>query len=331
MDQEIYPGGNPQEEDRMPGGSPPPAPDKAVEEDRMPGAKVSSNLSGKLKSQKWLLFALFGLIGGACGPILGFITPSVGEEHLWQFVVEQGIWTALTSAILTGALFLANEAYARRSLSPGVFCKGILVGLLGGAISGSIAQWLCGTSFGPQWFQGNPIQIFCWGIMGGLLGLFLSQAMPNFGFLKGICGGFAGGLVGGACFLFAGRIVNSILPDFSGRLADLLGQMVGMGILGAALGMIMVIVESIFREASLEVVWAPNESSFFNLGSEPIYIGGGKEDQIYVRGLGERHSHVVFAGGTIEYVDAESQNRTPLRNGSSLQIGTLKLVIHAAK
>ncbi len=167
--------------------------------------------------------------------------------------------------------------------------------------------------------------------MGGLLGLFLSQAMPNFGFLKGICGGFAGGLVGGACFLFAGRIVNSILPDFSGRLADLLGQMVGMGILGAALGMIMVIVESIFREASLEVVWAPNESSFFNLGSEPIYIGGGKEDQIYVRGLGERHSHVVFAGGTIEYVDAESQNRTPLRNGSSLQIGMLKLVIHAAK
>lgn len=331
MDQEIYPGGS-QEQDRMPAGqsspsTPPP------EEDRMPGAS-KSDLVGRLKSQKWLLFSAFGLVGGVLGTLLAGLTPHIGdpEEPLaWQLVVAHTIWTALAASLLTASLFLANEMYERRRLSPSVFSRGLLVGVVAGAVSGAIAQSVFNleASFDGVWEI--VIQVVCWGIMGGLLGMFLSRAMPNFGMVKGGLGGFIGGSVGGFFFLLVGSAIVKWLPaSVSDNMASILAQMVGMGILGATLGFIMVVVEKIFREASLEVVWSPHESSFFNLGAQPIYIGGGRDDEVYVRGLGERHAHVVFAGGAIEYVDAESQKRTPLRNESSIQVGKLKLVVHAA-
>lgn len=300
----------------------------------MPSGPSGGRAFGKLKSQKWLVFAAFGLAGGALGAVLAFATPGIGTEKLWQFVLEQGLWTALAASILTGSLFLANEAYGRRRLSPQVFCRGLLAGLIGGFISGAIAQLLFGLGWGATGFSSRLLQVSCWGIMGALLGLFLSKAMPNFGPVKGSVGGFAGGFIGGTCFLCAGLLIQRVMPgtgtDAANRLSDLCGQIIGMGILGAALGMVMVIVESIFREASLEILWAENESTYFNLGTDPIYIGGGREDDVYVRGLGERHAHMIFTNGLIEYVDAESQKRTPLKNGSSLQIGPLKLLVHAA-
>lgn len=335
MDQEIYPAGKPKEQDRIPEGKPTPIPGNAVTEDRLPGLAPSGpSRFGRLKSQKWLVFALMGLAGGATGAILAAVTPRIGNDKPWQLILEQGIWTALAAGILTGSLFLANETYARRQLRPKIFCRGLLAGLIGGFISGAVAQLLFGLGLGASEFTERLLQVFCWGIMGALLGIFLSKAMPNFGPIKGCAGGFAGGFVGGGCFLAAGTLLQYLLPntgtDLANRLSALFAQIIGMGILGAALGLIMVIVESLFREASLEVVWGPNESTYHNLGAEPIHIGGGKNDQIYVRGLGERHSHVVLTGGAIEYVDAESQKRTALKNGSTLQIGPLNLVVHAA-
>lgn len=295
----------------------------------MPGAS-KSDLVGRLKSQKWLLFSAFGLVGGMAGTLLSLLTPGVGRDHNWQFILEHMIWTALTASLLTGALFVANDFYERRRLNPRVFSSGVLVGILAGAVSGGIAQAIYNFRTDLEGWGGAAVQVFCWGVMGGLLGAFLSRAMANFGAIKGAFGGFIGGSVGGFMFLVVGNAIYKWLPGSSQTTTETIGQMIGIGILGATLGFIMVVVEKIFREASLEVVWSPNESSFFNLGAQPIYIGGGRDDEIYVRGLGERHSHVVFQDGAIEYVDAESQKRTPLKNESSIQVGPLKLVIHAA-
>ncbi|MGB0581671.1 MAG: hypothetical protein ACPGVU_18400 [Limisphaerales bacterium] len=330
MDQEIYPGDS-QEQDRMPAGQPeaPAAPAAPQEQDRMTGAS-KSDFIGRLKSQKWLLFSAFGLVGGMAGTLLSLLTPGVGDEHNWQVIIEQVIWTALTASLLTGSLFVANDFYERRRLSPRVFSSGVLIGILAGAVSGGVAQAIFNMRPDLEGWTGAIVQALCWGVMGGLLGAFLSRAMANFGAIKGALGGFIGGTVGGLIFLIVVNAITDLLPGSSKLARETFGLMIGVGILGASLGFVMVVVEKIFREASLEVVWSPNESSFFNLGSQPIYIGGGRDDEIYIRGLGERHSHVVFADGAVEYVDAESQKRTPLRNESSIQVGPLKLVIHAA-
>ena len=136
---------------------------------------------------------------------------------------------------------------------------------------------------------------------------------------RGGGGGAVGGALGGIGFLLVGQV----LPDAFGRL-------VGIGTLGLALGLAMIVVEKLFREASLEVIWAPGETTNFNLGAQAVTIGGG-EDHVFVRGLPHHFASIVFANGVIEYVETASGARTPLKNGSRLEIGKLNLVIHAAK
>jgi len=325
MDQEIYPGGNPPEQDARPAGASTPPPAPAIEQDRMPGGPSRFKALGALKSQKWLLFALMGLAGGAGGALLGQVAPPAGDKaKLLEVAVKTGIWAALAASVIAVFLFWANDIYNRQRFGPRSAQRGLLTGLIGGFIAGCLAEVLF------QLLRSNAMsnaQIYLiygagWAALGLLLGVSFSRTVPNMGIVPGILAGLTGGAIGGVGFVF--------LSGLSG-LSELLALMVGVGTLGFSLGLAIVVIESVFREASLEVQWSANENSFFNLGPEPIYIGGGREDHVYVRGLGERHSHVVFKDGAIEYVDAESQKRTPLKNGSSLQIGALKLIVHAAK
>lgn len=326
MDQEIYPGGQPDEQDRMPEGNPgtPPAPDKTTEVDRMPGSSSGPSLFGRFKSQKWLVFALMGLIGGAAGAILAELAPGAGDEALFaEIALKTGLWAALAACLLATALFWANDIYNRHRFGPKSAQRGILTGLIGGFLAGCIAEALFQKLQSDTMGSAKIYLIYsaCWAVMGLLIGISFSRSVPNLGIMRGILAGVTGGAIGGLGFVSLSGI-EALPPLFA--------RMVGIGTLGFALGLSIVVIEAVFREAALEVVWGENESTYFNLGAEPIYLGGGKEDQVYVRGLGERQAHVVFTGGTIEYVDAESQKRTPLKNGSSLQIGPLKLVVHAA-
>jgi len=188
-----------------------------------------------------------------------------------------------------------------------------------GFLSGAVAQAAFSVQIGPAAFHAVVVRIACWGLMGALLGGLLSRPVPNLGLLRGLVAGALGGSLGGTGFLLVGQI----LPDAIGRL-------VGVGTLGLALGLAMLVVEKLFREASLEVIWAPNETTNFNLGAQAVTIGGG-EDHVFVRGLPPCFASIVFTNGLIEYVEAASGQRSPLKDGSRLEIGKLNLVIHAAK
>lgn len=325
MDQEIYPGENSQEEDRMPGGSPPPTPDKSVEQDRMPGASAGPSFLGRLKSQKWLVFALMGLLGGAAGAFFAELAPGAADNAKFaEVAVKTGIWAAMAACLLATALFWANDIYNRHRFGPKSAQRGILTGGIGGFLAGCVAEGLFQKLQSDDMGDATLYIVYsgCWAVLGLLLGFSFSRSVPNLSIWRGILAGVVGGAIGGFGFVSLSGI--EMFPDMVAR-------MVGIGTLGFALGLAIVVIEAVFREASLEVVWAPNENTFFNLGAEPIYIGGGDDDQVYVRGLAPRFSHIVFSDGAVEYVETESQKRTPLRNESSLQIGTLKLVVHAAK
>jgi hypothetical protein len=326
MDQEIYPGNNSNDEtDRMPSGeadsqSPPPAP-APEEQDRMPGHAAPSAI-GRIKSHKWFLFAGMGCLGGAAGALLAELAPGAGKEAgFLEFAMKTGIWFALSASLMAVSLFWANEIYQRHGLRPRIVQRGLIVGAAGGIIAGFLAEALFQKLSAR--IDGNSIYMvysLCWAALGLLLGLGFAGTIPNFGLFRGMLAGALGGALGGCGFVY-----------FSGVGPEMLGRLVGVASLGASLGLAIVMVSSVFSEATLEVIWAPNETTKFNLGGDPIYIGGGPEDQVFVRGLGERHASVVFSEGTIEYVDAESQNRTALKQGSRLQIGSVTLLIHAAK
>jgi hypothetical protein len=125
--------------------------------------------------------------------------------------------------------------------------------------------------------------------------------------------------VGGIGFL----IVGAYLPEVFGR-------MLGVGILGAMLGLSIVVVEAMFREASLDIIWAPKEQTSITLGPNPVYIGGG-DDHVHVAGLPQHAAGVILEQGKIQYVDSSTGKRTDLKDGSRIKIGKIEIVIHAKR
>lgn len=301
------------------GGQSPPPPD--TEPDRIPDQPNKPSPLGRLKSHKGFLFALMGLAGGCAGAILGELAPGWTKgARGGEIAVKTGIWAALSASLLALALFWANELHHRRSLLPKTILRGLLTGVIGGFIAGVVAEILfqkLDRVSGGTWL----VYAAGWSMLGLLLSLSFSRTVPNMGLGRGLGAGILGGALGGIGFVALKQ---------TGFIPDLFARMLGIGILGLALGLAIVILERLFREAALEVIWAPNESSTFNLGSTPVRIGGGTDDEIYVPGLGPGFAHITFKDGQIEYLEAETGKRTPLKNESSLQIGALKLVVHAA-
>lgn len=212
-------------------------------------------------------------------------------------------------------------------------------GLIAGAISGAIAQAVYSFDFGHPLIKTVFVRTFCWGLMGLLLALGLTTTIPNLKPRHAALGGFGGGIIGGVAFLVVGALIGVLLGALFGAavrtnewlafFVDACGRLLGIGLLGTALGLSIVVVESVFREASVEVVWGPNENSFLSLGKDAVTIGGGLEDAVYVRGMAPEFARVEFAEGQIAYVVGATGQRTPLKDGSRLEIGRLSLVIHA--
>ncbi len=273
-----------------------------------------------IRANKPLLFLLAGAFGGAAGSVLAEFAPGGGADATaLELIVATGIWSAIAASVLASALFVAGEWHQRRDVRPRSVQRILLFGALAGLVSGAAAQAAFSVQIGSAAFHAIVVRAACWALMGALLGALLSRPVPNLGLLRGVVAGAVGGGLGGMGFLLVGQV----LPDAIGRL-------VGLGTLGFALGLAMIVVEKLFREASLEVIWAPNETTNFNLGAQAVTIGGG-EDHVFVRGLPPRFASIVFANGVIEYIETATGKRTPLKDGSRLEIGRLNLVIHAAK
>ena len=108
----------------------------------------------------------------------------------------------------------------------------------------------------------------------------MARTVPNLKWWRAVSAGLVGGAVGCAGFL----AVCAILPDVFGRL-------LGVSVMGLAIGLSIVVAEKLAREASVEVIWAPNEITTANLGERPVYIGGGREDDVFVRAFPARHAN----------------------------------------
>lgn len=280
-----------------------------------------NDLLVKLRNHQLVLNVVAGALGGAVGSLFAEVVSE--SEPMYQndlqSVLFTGMWCAVFTSVIAATLFAAGTWYQRRDIRRERVLKSLLFGALAGFVAGGIAQWLYQQDIGSVQFQNYVLRTFCWGLAGALIGAILSRAVPNLGLRRGSLAGFIGGAVGGVGFLI-----------FSSIFQDVLGRLVGVATLGAALGLAMYLAENLFREASLEVIWAPNETSTVSLGAQPVTIGGG-EDHIFVRNLPPHVSTIVFQNGQIEHIETANGKRTPLNDGSHLRIGPLNLVVHAAK
>lgn len=98
--------------------------------------------------------------------------------------------------------------------------------------------------------------------------------------------------------------------------------------MGLAIGLSIVVAEKLAREASLEIIWAPNEITVANLGERPVFIGGGREDDVFVKGYPARHAGITLKQGRVEYLEGASGRQATLKNGSRMEIGKITVVVH---
>lgn len=275
----------------------------------------------RLRSNQLVLNVVAGAVGGGVGSLLAEVVH--GLEPVFQNDVQSvmftGLWCAVFTSVISASLFAAGIWHQRKELRPQPVLRALFSGALAGFAAGGVAQWLYQQDIGSLEFQNYVLRTFCWGLAGALIGAILSRTIPNLALQRGSISGFFGGAIGGIGFL----VVASMLPEVVGRF-------IGVATLGAALGLAMYFAESLFREASLEVIWAPNESTRVSLGTQPVSIGGG-EDHIFVRGLPPQVSRIVFHNGQIEHEESATGKRTPLQDGSHLRIGPINLVVHAGK
>lgn len=237
------------------------------------------------------------------------------DESFVTNVISTALWMGISAAAITTALFSAGEIYNRRPFNAKIYQQGLIVGAITGALAGGIAQIIFGMTADEGWASQIILRAFCWGLAGAILGWRLSAVIPNLGITRGSVAGFVGGFVGGLAFL----ISNMIFPE-------LLGRLVGIGILGGALGFAVIAAEEFFRSARLEIVWAPKEVTTATLGPKPVYIGGG-DDHVFVAGLPQHALGVVLENGLIECIEAGSGKRTALKDGSRIKIGKVEVIV----
>ena len=277
----------------------------------------------QLRSNKTLFFALAGFLGGFLGDLVTepFAAREGAAKGFSAVLAQSGFWVAGIVAILSPALAAAAALYNRRQLSATEAVKMTIWGALGGALSGVLIQafYTAGFKLGlePKSITAELFRCGSWGLMGGAVGGLLAGTVPNLQRWRAVCAGLVGGAIGCVGFLMVGAV-----------LSDMPGRLLGVGVMGLAIGLSIVVAEKLAREASLEIIWAPNEITVANLGERPVFIGGGREDDVFVRGYPARHAGITLKQGRVEYLEGATGRQATLKNGSRLELGKLTVVVH---
>lgn len=208
--------------------------------------------------KKGLYFGTWGAGGGTIGSLVG--EPLKLDKVALGLIISTvyvGIWFGVIGACISVALLSGSSYYLKREFRVGQSAREGASGFLSGAIAGAIAQ-VTYSGIGPTEF----LRVICWGIAGGLLGLGLSFRIPNLGHWRGLGGGVAGGVLGGCLFIL-----------FIYGLSTTAGRLFGTAAIGFFIGLMIVLVEAVFRQAWLEISYRPKEIRTVTLGSELVSLG----------------------------------------------------------
>lgn len=277
----------------------------------------------KIRQNKKLLFASIGFLSGAIGALFGHIFVLIhGSPFL--LIICMAFWVAISTSIISLGLLCANMIYSRKNVEWAEIIKTTIpVVFVAGILAGGIAQIFYGIV--QSYYPDNPLlqlafRAIAWGIYGVIIGWRVSTLIPNMDQQKGIIAGLAGGLIGGTIFHLT--FTYLILPE-------LLGRMIGVSILGAALGLCLIIVEERYRSAFLEVHWGPHEANEYTLGEIPIYIGGEGKNEIHVSKMPHHAVSISMENGIIKVINTISGETKEMKEGSKIVMGNIEFIVRA--
>ncbi len=270
-----------------------------------------------MRNNKKILFAFCGFLSGAIGAVVAELIPDFGQ-NIPGLVGHVAVWSAILASFIAIGLTAAGEIYNRRPFSASSYRASLLAGAVAGAIAGAVAQAVFSVRSGDDFFHDVLFRSFCWSLMGAVVGWRLSSSIPNLGSKRGLIAGAIGGFVGGLGFVG----VCLIMPELLARAA-------GVAFLGLSLGVAVVAIEQITRDAKLEVIWGPKEITSVSLGAKPVLIGGG-DDHVYIFGVPEHAISVELISGKIVCTEKLSGKKSDLKDGSRIKVGRVELIVRTA-
>jgi len=241
----------------------------------------------------------------------------------------------------------AVEGLVCRTLVRALRCGayGLMAGLVGGAVSaivgGLVYQGL--GQVGGASFDTLPaflVQMFrrglAWTIVGTAMGLGQGLALKNRTLLlNGFIGGLLGGLVGGLLF----DPINLLVANRTQMAGAEASRAIGLGIIGAVVGLFIGITDMLTRVAWLRVTAGPLRGKEFSFTQTPIRLGSSPKNEIYlfkdqkidpvhavIDKLRDTYELTDNGSGSGTFVNRQRVRRVRLNDGDLIAIGDSEFV-----
>ena len=244
------------------------------------------------------------------------IAPPTGPQWSWWTILCIGLWTALLAGGLALFLVAGQNRYVGRPLLSFRELAVIALGsLLAGVLAGGLGQFLYSLLLQARLWASLGF-LAGWLLLGGLLGRGVVWFIPNLNALKATLAGLAGGALGAAAFLGV-----STLGDWLGRFA-------GAALLGFAIGLMVAIVEALFRKVWLEIRHGPREVRRVNLGDRPVLVGGDRDRcTALVRGAPALALRFTQKDGQLYCLDVLAEKTIPVGPGYHRPLMDVEVVV----
>lgn len=283
--------------------------------------------------------AIFGGIGGLIGWMLFGVFGDRGAA-------ADDFQQLLGGAIIGGLIgYFVVSVDAIRDRSPLAFFRlasyGVILGGLGGAVGmwlgDQVNFWLVGVvganREGPAALARILARGIGWMLLGAAVGVSEGIAARSIGKLRyGSVGGALGGLIGGSLF--------GLLLETQGAASYVWGQALGLVILGAGIGMLSALVQSVFQPASLRVLRGWQEGREYPLLKHETLLGRDElADVALFRDMKVQKRHAVIRREGSQFAllnrdgppeatlvnDEPVSSRRVLRNDDRVQLGSIVL------
>jgi hypothetical protein len=244
------------------------------------------------------------------------IVPPTGPRWSWWMILCIGLWTSLLAGGLALFLVAGQNRYVGRPLLSNRELAAIVAGsLLAGVLAGGLGQFLYSVLLlAGMWASMGFVA--GWLLLGGLLGRGVVCFIPNLNPRKATLAGLAGGILGAAAFL-------GVAP-----LGDWLGRFAGAAILGFAIGLMVAIVEVLYRSVWLEIRHGAREVRRINLGDRPVLVGGDRERcTALVRGAPSLALRFTQKDGQLYCLDVLAEKTFPVAPGYRRPLMDVEVVV----
>ena len=206
---------------------------------------------------------------------------------------------------------------------------GVTIGLFGGGMSGLIGQFAYTTLLTVQDSLELSNYIFArtiaWGTVGLIIGMVPGISVQAGKKIRnGLIGGLIGGALGGAVFDPIGVLLNS----------GVISRLVGISVIGGAMGVSISLAEEMMKEAWLIVAEGPLKGKQFILYKNPTNIGSSPSNEIYlfkdpnvlpehaIINISDNSNSIgALQKNAVVEVNGQAVSHVKLRNGDMIGIG----------